>query len=144
MGWKLKGQLLILVLLFSSCYRQHLYVQQEYVDREFLASSHVNTPDPRQIDPPDGQRLLVAWDFPRSIFQKDISLAITVRFWDDTEKEIVDQIPRKRGYQAYYFPKKKILTYRVDVISKGNEVLETWKHHFWTEHIDIPLETVQN
>ena len=135
MKWKFK--FLVAALLFSSCYRNHLYVQQEWVDRNFLASSHVNTPDPRQSEPPEGQRLLIAWDFPRSIFLKDLSFAVTVRFWDDTQQEIVDPIQRKRGYQAFYFPKKKILTYRVQVVSKEKEVIETWKHQFWTERIDI-------
>jgi hypothetical protein len=135
MKWKFK--FIVAALLFSSCYRNHLYVQQEWVDRNFLASSHVNTPDPRQSEPPEGQRLLIAWDFPRSIFLKDLSFAVTVRFWDDTQQEIVDPIQRKRGYQAFYFPKKKILTYRVQVVTKEKEVIETWNHQFWTERIDI-------
>lgn len=135
MGWKCK--FVVIAFVLSGCYRHHLYVQQEYVDRNFLASTHVNTPDPRQADPPEGQRLLIAWDFPRSIFNKELSFVVNVRFWDDTEKEILDPISRKRGYQAYYFPKKKILTYRVQVISKEKEIIETWKHHFWTEQINI-------
>jgi len=132
----------VAALLFSGCYRHHLYVQQEWVDRSFLASSHVNTPDPRQADPPDGQRLLIAWDFPRSIFNQELSFVVCVRFWDDSEQVLMDPIQRKRGYHAYYFPKKKILTYRVQVISKENEIIETWKHHFWTERIEIgePLQ----
>ncbi len=133
-------KLAIFAFLLSGCYRHHLYVQQEIVNRSFLASSHVNTPDPRQSDPPDGQRLLVAWDFPRSLFQKELSLAITVRFWDDTQQEITEPLSRKRGYQAYSFPKKKILTYRVQVVTKEDEIIETWKHHFWTEQIDVETE----
>ena len=123
--------------LFSGCYRHHLYVQQEYVDRTFLASSHVNTPDPRQAEPPEGQRLLIGWDFPRSIFKKELSIVADVRFWDDTEQKKVEPIQRKRGSHAFYFPKKKILTYRVQVISKDQEIIEIWKHHFWTERIEI-------
>ena len=135
MAWKCK--FVVAALLFCSCYRHHLYVQQEWVDRNFLASTHVNTPDPRQLDPPDGQRLLIAWDFPRSIFLKELSFVVSVRFWDDTQQEIMDPIERKRGYRAFDFPKKKILTYRIQVISKEKEVIETWKHHFWTEQIEV-------
>jgi len=135
MDWKFKFA--VIALVFSSCYRHHLYVQQEHVDRNFLASTHVNTPDPRQSNPPEGQRLLIAWDFPRSIFMKDLSLFATVRFWDDTEQDFVEPIQRKRGYHAFYFPRKKILTYRVQVVSKDQDIIETWKHHFWTERIEI-------
>lgn len=132
-----KFNVLLFLLICSSCYRHHLYVQQEWVDRNFLASSHVKTPDPRQSDPPEGQRLLIAWDFPRSIFKKDLKLVVSVRFWDDSQKEFEFPLSKKRGVQAYFFSKEKILTYRVQAISKDQEVIETWKHHFWTELIDV-------
>ncbi len=127
-----------LSLLFSSgCYRHHLYVQQEWVDRNSLASSHVNTPDPRQCDPPEGQRLLVAWQFPKSYFCRDLTIVATVRFWDDTQ--LVEKIPviRKRSYKALFYSNQKILTYRVEVVTKEGEILETWQHQFWTELIDV-------
>ncbi len=111
-------------------------MQQEWVDRNFLASTHVGTPDPRQCDPPEGQRLLIAWDFPRSYFSCGLTLVATVRFWN--EEQVTRTIPllRRRGYQAFFFPDEKILTYRVDVISNG-EIVESWLHQFWTELIDV-------
>jgi hypothetical protein len=127
-----------LCLFFSAgCYRHHLYVQQEWVDRDFLASSHLGTPDPRQCDPPEGQRLLIAWQFPRSYYSRGLSIIATVRFWDDTQ--VVREIPviRKRSYKALFFRDQKILTYRVDVVTQDGEILETWKHQFWTELIEV-------
>lgn len=132
-----KIALWVILVLLTGCYRHHLYVQQEWVDRSFLASSYVNTPDPRQDDPPEGQRLLIAWDFPRSIFKKGLSLEISVRFWDDTQREIVRPAAKKRGYCAYFFPNEKILTYRVRVRTQDGEIIESWNHHFWTELIEI-------
>lgn len=128
---------LLISVFSSSCYRHHLYVQEEWVDQNFLASTHVNSPDPRLNDPPEGQRLLIGWDFPRSIFTKDCFFVVNVRFWDQTQEVLSKPILRKRGSCAFFFSKKKILTYRVDVISQENEILETWKHHFWTEPIEI-------
>jgi len=127
--------------MLAGCYRGHLYVQQEGVDREFLASSKVGTPDPRQADPPEGQRLLVAWDFPRSLFGDGLQMDVTVRLWDDTQQTIRHDMGRKRDVKAFYFPShekdKRILTYRVEVLTREGKVLETWKHHFWTELIEI-------
>lgn len=129
--------------LLAGCYKNHLYVQQEWVDRNFLASSHVKAPDPRQTCPPLGQRLLVSWDFPRSIFKEDLTLCLTVRLWDDTQDVIFHRVERKRDYAAFFFsnenPEKdrRILTYRVQVLNGEGEVIETWKHHFWTELIEI-------
>lgn len=112
-------------------------MQQEWVDRNFLASTHVGTPDPRQCNPPEGQRLLLAWDFPKSLYSCGLSLALTVRFWD--EEQIVQTLPllRRRGTRALFFQGKKILTYRVDVITANGEILESWLHQFWTELIDV-------
>lgn len=118
-------------------------MQQEWIDREFLASSYVGTPDPRQEHPPLGQRLLVSWNFPRSIFEKHLSLSVTVRFWDDTQRTIVEPIERKRDSAVFYFPHdipgsdKRILTYRVQAIAANGELVGHWDHQFWTELIEI-------
>lgn len=123
--------------VFTGCYKNYLYVQQEWVDRDFLASSHVNTPDPRQVCPPEGQRLLISWKFPKNLFNEQLQLIIAVRFWDNSEKVLVHPIDRSWGYAAYFFSKCKIITYRVQVANGCGEVIETWEHHFWTELIDI-------
>ncbi len=112
-------------------------MQQETVDVDFLASSHVKTPDPRQACPPEGQRLLIGWDFPRSLFKEELTLIVTVRFWEETQEVLYHPLERKRGYTAFFFPGEKILTYRVQVMNRENEIIETWEHHFWTELIDL-------
>lgn len=131
-------------VLLTGCYKNHLYVQQEWVDRSFLASSHLNTPDPRQKEPPffegGGQRLLIGWDFPKSLFEQQLTLEVTVRFWDQSEQLFLLPLTYKRGAEALPFFKKggpKILTYRVRVLNKEKEVLETWEHQFWTEKIEV-------
>ncbi|HSX10529.1 MAG TPA: hypothetical protein VLF94_02280 [Chlamydiales bacterium] len=123
--------------LLTSCYKNHLYVQQEWVDRNFLASSHVGTPDRRQEHPPEGQRLLISWKFPSNLIHEQLTMATTVRFWDNTEEVFYLPIKRSWGYEAYLFTQCKILTYRIQVINACNEVVDTWEHHFWTELIDI-------
>ena len=126
-----------MIALLSGCYRHHLYVQQEWVDRNFLASTRVGTPDSRQTDPPEGQRLLIAWDFPLSQFQRSLTMLVTVRFWNDKQQTLSFPLDRKRGCTAYFFSKEKILTYLVQVITQDGKIIETWKHHFWTELITV-------
>jgi len=132
---------IIFLTFFTSCYKGHLYVQQEWIDRDFLASTHVGTPDPRQERPPDGQRLLVSWRFPKCLYDQQLTLAITVRFWDNKEEVILQPVKRQLSYTALYFPKRegqgKILTYKIDVVNSEGGIVETWEHHFWTELIDI-------
>lgn len=107
------------------------------MDREFLASSHVGTPDPRQKNPPKGQRLLIAWDFPRSLFREELSLKATVRLWDQTEKVFFIPLERKRDAVALSFPCDKILTYQVQVFNREKEEIEKWDHQFWTPLIEL-------
>lgn len=136
-----RSTLLSILFLFSSCYKNHLYVQQEKVDVRFLASSRVGTPDPRQKNPPEGQRLLIAWDFPLSVFREELILVTTVRLWDQSEEVKTYPLKRKRDSLAYFFPSKtedkKILTYRVQVFNREGHLVEEWKHQFWRELINF-------
>lgn len=126
------------------CYKNHLYVQQEWVDANFLASSKVQTPDPRQANPPHGQRLIIAWDFPQSLFQENLHLVATVRFWNNSQESIRRPLERKRDVVAFYFAEKtpdwKILTYRVQIFAADGHLVEEWDHHFWTELINVGRE----
>lgn len=128
--------------VFAGCYKNHLYVQQEWVDRNFLASTHIGTPDPRQECPPEGQRLLVAWRFPGYLFDEQLELVLTVRFWDNTEEVFYQPVEKTRSYAAFYFYHQRILTYRIQVVNREGEIVETWEHHFWTELIDIDRRRV--
>jgi hypothetical protein len=131
----------VLTLLFAGCIKQSLYVQQESLDVTFLASSRVGTPDPRQDDPPCGQRLLIAWNFARALFEENLTLQITVRFWDTSEEKLSLSIAKKRAQSALFFPMKeergRILTYQVQVVTEDGQIIETWKHPLWTELIQI-------
>ena len=138
--WKRIAKVLISLTLFTGCYKDHLYVQQEWVDRNFLASTHVGSPDPRQECPPCGERILVAWKFPRELFCQNLRLELTVRFWDQSEEVLITPVEKPWQYHAYNFFNQKILTYKIDVINKRDEIVETWEHQFWTKIIEISLK----
>jgi hypothetical protein len=135
--------LLFLIFSFFGCYKNHLYVQTENIKEDFLASYHIGSPDYRKKNPPIGQRLIVSWDFPKSLYEKKLSICLTVRFWNN--EQIVKIVPLYRiwGTEVFFFKnkemdkKKKILTYKVDIITKDQEIIETWEHQFWTELIDV-------
>lgn len=134
---RILGWVILIFPFLQGCYKDHLYVQQEWVDRNFLASTHVGTPDPRQEDPPQGQRLLVSWKFPRNLLDQQLSLLLRVRFWDNQEEFLCRPIHKSWGSAAFFFPKTKLLTYKIDVVNREGACIETWEHQFWTELIDI-------
>jgi len=133
----------MMLLLFCGCTKSHLYVQQEQVDASSLASSYIGSPDERQKDPPVGQRLLVGWNFPKSLFDQKLQLMLTVRFWDHMQEVIEHLVAYKTDSKAFFFknstPNKdhRILTYRIDVVNGCGEVIEVWEHQFWTKLIDV-------
>jgi len=138
----MKKSVYLFLLLLSSC-TNYLYVQQETVDESYFASSYVGTPDPRKEDMPFGHKILVSWDLPLSQFRKNPYLELTVRFWDNEQKVVKYVLDKKRSSTSFFFENKKrkrnkkILTYKIDVISEKGEILKTWKHQFWTKLIDV-------
>jgi hypothetical protein len=135
---------LAFALFLSSCYKNHLYIQQESIDEKELASYYAGTPDPRMKNPPIGQKIIVSWDFSKKLFLNQIDhLLLTVHFWNLEEQKEEAVIDRRRGYASFFFPNptkdptKKILTYRVEVFKKDGSLFETWKHQFWTDLIKV-------
>jgi len=103
-----------------------------------LASVKVDTPDPRRENPPEGQKLLIAWDFPKSLYDQGLSLKATVRLWNNEEQIFCFPVERKRDTTSFFFPaSNKILTYRIQIIAADGHLVETWEHQFWTQLIQI-------
>jgi len=130
-----------MLFLFCSCSQNYLYVQKHYINKDYLASSHVHTPDPRQEDPPVGESLIISWDFPYSLFKKNLSLDITVRFWDNEESILSYPVLYKRGVKDCFFPNKKdelardVLTYKIVVTDEEGQEVSVWKHQLWADLI---------
>ena len=123
--------------LFFSCANNHLWVHLENIDKNYLASSHVNTLDYRQDDFESGQRIIISWFFPSNLYDKDLYLYLTTRFWDETQELKICAINSRTGNCFFHFSNKKILTYKVDVVTKEGNVLETWQHQLWVDLIDV-------
>ena len=132
-----------LFFLLSSCYKDHLYVQQEWIDQQSLASSHIGSPDPRRKEPYIGQKLLIGWEFSLSLYEEDLTLFVTVRLYDNSQHTYCHHVDQKRGWTSYFFPnpleekEKRILTYRVEVQNREGKVVESWLHQLWTEKVDV-------
>ena len=141
-GFSIRTTLLLLIFFcLSGCYKNHLYVQQEWIDEFYLASTKIGTPDPARDDPPEGEKLLIAWDFPKSLFDQSLTLKTIVRLWDNTQKEFDLPIERTRDVTDLFFPSSnKILTYQIQVVNNKGEIIETWDHQFWTQLIQIDPE----
>jgi len=132
--------LIFLTLSLCSCCRSYVSLQEQWVDKEYLASSYVNTPDPEANCPPCGKNILIEWNFPISVFRQDLHIILTARLWDNTTYVYKHLVSKKQGYVAKYFsfkdPDKKLLTYKVEVINKDDVLIENIENQFWVEKVD--------
>lgn len=139
-------KLIPIFFLFFGCSANHLYVQIEDIGLDYLASVYVKTPDFRQNCPPYGQKIHVLWNFPKNLYYQNLSINLKVRFWDNTEENVVYKINKRFGSSSFFFKnplrakQKNILTYRVQIVNGRGEVVEIWNHQLWTELINIDQE----
>ena len=135
------------LLLLSGCKQYYLSLCQEWVDVRYLASTHVGTPDPRQDNPPIGQKLILDWRVPTEIFKKKPEVVLHLILWDYTERTIHIPIKRRMDYATYklfnedYEKTGGILTYMAEIVTEDGQVFREWKHQLWVNLITVNQDT---
>ncbi len=133
--------------LLASCDKYYLSLRQVPVDASYLASTHVQTPDPRQANPPHGQKVVLQWSVPPELLEKKPQIIFHVIYKNHTEKEFIYPIESRLGYTVYslldqdYDATGGLLTYRADILTPDHKVFREWKHQLWVELITLD-ETV--
>jgi len=131
---------ILLIFILTGCSSRILTVRTEYINEEYLASYHVETPDPALYNPPVGQRLIIHWHLTCAC--DDMYLRLQVRYRNREENVIKVPISIKSGYYCYtlldeeYCRTRGILTYRVELICDGCVVTE-WRHQLWADLIEF-------
>lgn len=136
--------LLFFVLLgLSGCQRYYLSVMQQKIDINYLASTYVDTPDPRRDNPPNGVELIIDWQVPQELLKKKPVCILHVIYWDYTEETFYHDINYKVGYWKYvllnkeFTARKGILTYSATIQTEDGEVYREWKHQLWVNLIHV-------
>lgn len=133
----------IALLSLSGCLPSYLTVSQQRIDRGYLASTHVNTPDPRQEHPPLGQMLIVEWCVPDTILAKNPKILLKVLFRNYSEDTVEYPLQKRWGSKQYfllndeYEEKKGILSYKAEIITNDNVIYKEWTHQMWVNLISI-------
>ena len=134
--------LLGLCVLFG-CKPYYLSVCQEWVDASYLASTHVSTPDPRQENPPLGQKLIVDWRIPKEIFDQKPEVILDLILWDYTTRQVKIPIHHRMDFASYkllgdeYEKAGGILTYKAQIVTQDGTVFRQWRHQLWVNLIQI-------
>ena len=138
--------LLITAVLLSGCQKYYISIAQESVDKDYLASVALSTPDPRQSHPPLGEKLIIEWKVPKEYLTHKPSLHLHVIYKDYTEAFFTYPMHYKMDYAVYnllgeeYQSKKGILTYQAEVRGEQEEPLLDWRHQLWTKLIVVEDE----
>lgn len=134
---------IFLLLVLASCSKYYLTVRQVPVNARSLASSHVGSPDPRQINPPTGQQLVIDWVIPSDILREEPKVVLTLVFKNHTEETRHYPIYYRSGYVVYnlvgeeYDTTGGLLTYRAEIVTGNGDVYRDWKHQLWVNLIQM-------
>lgn len=135
---------LFLICVFcSGCQANFVTVVQEKMHRSLLASSFVDSPDPLQSNPPHGKKLYISWNMNRECNLEECRLRISMIFRNRDIKTVELAIPRNRGTIVYslldqeYYETQGLLTYKVEILTKKEEILALWTHQMWVNIVEL-------
>ncbi len=133
--------LFLLVSLLTGCETYYLDLGSIDVDRKYLASSHIGSPDPRQEHPPDGKRISISWKIPRDLWRQDPKIILTILFVNFEKRELELSVPTRTGHHSYFLSAVDLkehgglLSYRADLLLPSGEIYRSWQQQLWVEPI---------
>lgn len=126
----------ICLFLLSGCYRNQVEMIKIKINRDSLASSFTQAPDPRQKAPATGEQLLISLDLDPEI---DLSncRAILCLVYQSLETQEIEFIPKKHKEEISFFilgeqykQSQGILTYKLEVYV-NNKTVALYQHPMW-------------
>ncbi len=140
---------MLLFCLFSlaGCDKYYLSLRQVPVDAEYLASSKVGSPDPRQSNPPYGQKVVMEWAVPPELLNEEPRLIFNVLYRNHTQEEIIYLIEDRSGMEVYsllnedYRSRGGLLSYHAEIRTKNGEIYREWTHQLWVHLITFDDES---
>lgn len=141
--------LLCVPLLLSGCQKYYLSLTDQKIDVNYLASTHVGTPDKRQHNPPIGEMIVMDWRIPKDILKQSPVIDLHVIYGNYTEKTLHYPLKKRMGYVTYkdlneeFASTKGIITYSADIRLEDGTIFRSWKHQLWANLITVDEEPAQ-
>ena len=132
---------ILLLLILCGCEKYSLSVKREYIDQSTLASTFVQSPDPRQNNPPKGELLLIKWRLPEEVLKEELHISLKIIYQNHTQECLSYPVFQRRGMLTYsllnekYQKTKGFLTYKAELVNGAGSVLKEWQQQLWTERI---------
>ena len=139
----MKYIIVVICILLCSCSSPTLLVRSSYYSQRNLASTVVDTPDPRKDTPYFGQRISMQWHIPASIYnQNPCELHIVYRLYNGEEKTKTFPLEQSLGEYILvidgddYVKKGGLLSYLVTIL-QDNKIIAESHHKFWVNKIIV-------
>jgi hypothetical protein len=106
----------------------------------------VGSPDPRQADPPCGQKVVLQWAIPPELLSEEPRLIFHVLYRNYTQEEIVYPIEDRSGMEVYsllneeYRSRGGLIAYQAEIRTKNGEIYRKWTHQLWVQLIQEQKE----
>ncbi len=130
-------------LAFLGCSKYYVTAKRELIDKDTLASTFVQSPDPRQCAWPQGEEITFEWRLPREALNESLELVIALLYSSYKEETRRYPIRRRRGTVTVVHlgqeekERGKIVTYRAQIVTNQGRVIKEWKQQLWTELITV-------
>lgn len=131
------------ICFLTSCQKYYLSLTDRKIDVNYLASTHVATPDKRQKNPPYGDMIVMDWRLPKEIVAKNPVIKLHVLYGNYTEKTFDYPVRSRMGFATYkdldqeYTDTKGIITYSAEVVLDDGSIYKSWKHQLWVNLITL-------
>ena len=130
-------------ITLSSCQKSTLDVKSEYFSRNSLASSVVDTPDPRKSGDAFGQRLVISWNVTQQEFDSaPINLIVNIKLKNGEIVTTKIDLSKREGSTFYpifgkdFTKKGGLQSYFVELKS-NNKTISVCKHKLWVDKLKI-------
>jgi len=130
-------------LIFCGCEKYYISIKRDTIDQSKLASTFVESPDPRQKNPPKGEKLIIEWRLPSYVLHQYITLQLNIIYNNYSEQTLYYPVNQRKGIIIYslledqYYKTGGFLTYVAKIKKSDGTVLKEWKQWLWVDRISL-------
>ncbi len=132
-----------LCFFLSGCHSNYVSVRKVPIDKTSLASTYAETPDPKGLNPPKGEKLFVSWRLPFSIDPTGMKIKLQVIYRDLTTDEVEHPINFRLGAFGFDVLDKKFkdtkgfYSYRAELLDKDGKSVDVFKQKMWINILNL-------
>ena len=131
----------IFLLTFTGCTTGYIQVEKIKTEKRTYASRFANTPDPRRLNPPKGEKLYVNWSIPLEFRDGQYRIKVDIVYRNLSRETFLFPVKRRAGARIIelvgdeFKEKKGYLVYKFEIIDLDGEVISDYTHRMWVDII---------